>query len=387
VLDGVRSKLADQRMSLMDASTAAKGLAEAYTHGSAAGEQFQRNLANNQQIDNLKNLLNQPNLPAGVAASARGQIATLSANNGFNDSTASWTAGGQVAREQTNQTNQNRLLQSDINAGMFASDASLAAGRASVQADITLSSPTPPTNPNTGQTYTKEELTTAAAMNEQIRQTASTTAQARQGFEHMGDAAMKSFEDAVVGGARVKVMVHALAQDIERTLLQTFVENPLKKMFDSVTDSAGNAIEGYIGSLFGGGGGPTIVPGGGAALGAVLHRNFAQGGLLNQPTTFYANGGTVTGGEQDTEAIMPLKRLPNGNLGVAANGGGGNSIIVNSPITIQGGGGGKGGGMDPATMKLLQAQMENMHTAAVRNVLAQQQRDGGDLSSMGKAWS
>lgn len=48
---------------------------------------------------------------------------------------------------------------------------------------------------------------------------------------------------------------------------------------------------------------------------------FADGGVVNQPTLFPMTGGrTGLMGEAGPEAVMPLKRGPNGKLGVAANG-------------------------------------------------------------------
>jgi len=54
---------------------------------------------------------------------------------------------------------------------------------------------------------------------------------------------------------------------------------------------------------------------------------FAAGGVIGTPTYFPMMGGGVgLAGEAGPEAIMPLKRGPDGRLGVA--GSGGNSITV-----------------------------------------------------------
>lgn len=50
---------------------------------------------------------------------------------------------------------------------------------------------------------------------------------------------------------------------------------------------------------------------------------FAQGGIVNSPTMFPMSGGkTGVMGEAGAEAIMPLRRMANGRLGIEANGGG-----------------------------------------------------------------
>lgn len=56
---------------------------------------------------------------------------------------------------------------------------------------------------------------------------------------------------------------------------------------------------------------------------------FAKGGVVNQPTLFpMANGGTGLMGEAGAEAVMPLRRMNNGKLGVEADNSG-NAVQVN----------------------------------------------------------
>lgn len=45
-------------------------------------------------------------------------------------------------------------------------------------------------------------------------------------------------------------------------------------------------------------------------------KRYAQGGVINSPTQFRFAGGAGIMGEKGSEAIMPLKRMQNGNLGV-----------------------------------------------------------------------
>ena len=49
---------------------------------------------------------------------------------------------------------------------------------------------------------------------------------------------------------------------------------------------------------------------------------FAAGGVVSAPTYFQSGGGTGLMGEAGAEAILPLKRGPDGALGVANAGGG-----------------------------------------------------------------
>jgi len=59
---------------------------------------------------------------------------------------------------------------------------------------------------------------------------------------------------------------------------------------------------------------------------------FAKGGVVSAPTYFGSAGGLGLMGEAGAEAILPLKRGPDGALGVAA-GGGGAQIVFN--VTAQ----------------------------------------------------
>lgn len=60
-----------------------------------------------------------------------------------------------------------------------------------------------------------------------------------------------------------------------------------------------------------------------------------SGGIYNRPTAFrFAKGAGILG-EAGSEAVMPLKRGPDGKLGVASQGGGGVTIIMNNNGTPQ----------------------------------------------------
>lgn len=78
-----------------------------------------------------------------------------------------------------------------------------------------------------------------------------------------------------------------------------------------------------LSSIFGG-----LFGGAGVGLPAAP---FADGGIVASPTYFGAGGSLGLMGERGAEAIMPLARGPNGQLGVVANGGAGRApnITVN----------------------------------------------------------
>ena len=142
--------------------------------------------------------------------------------------------------------------------------------------------------------------------------------------------------------------------------------------------------------LFGGGGpeqlsGPGMGESGGGLLSTIMSlfaadgaafdqgvRKFAKGGtftneVVNSPTVFKFAKGTGLMGEAGPEAIMPLKRGPNGSLGVVSNGGQqANSqvektVVVNNNFTIS-------GSTDQRTqMQIAEAAARGARTALARN--------------------
>jgi hypothetical protein len=124
-----------------------------------------------------------------------------------------------------------------------------------------------------------------------------------------------------------------------------------------------------------------IVPGGSAfgqflgfADGAAFAQNgiqpFARGGIVNKPTIFPFANGTGLMGEAGPEAIMPLRRGRDGNLGVMSSGGGTTNVVVNvdaSGSSVEG---------DQAQAKAL----GNAISAAVQSELVKQKRPGGLLA-------
>ncbi len=60
---------------------------------------------------------------------------------------------------------------------------------------------------------------------------------------------------------------------------------------------------------------------------------FAKGGVVSSPTYFSSGGGLGLMGEAGAEAILPLRRGPDGALGVAAEGGGGGGARIVFNVT------------------------------------------------------
>lgn len=80
---------------------------------------------------------------------------------------------------------------------------------------------------------------------------------------------------------------------------------------------------------------------------------FAKGGVVSSPTYFGSGGGLGLMGEAGAEAILPLRRGPDGSLGVAAGGSGAGQIVFN--VTTQ----------DAASFRKSEGQIAAMLTRAV----------------------
>ena len=153
-------------------------------------------------------------------------------------------------------------------------------------------------------------------------------------FQSMGDALA---EFARTGKLDFKGLVDQMLMDLIRFELRAQMSSlyagagGLSGMLGAVTrmftpaslNMAGDMVTGYQGEAKGG------------VYDAGL-RTFAKGGMFTNsivasPTLFKFAKGTGLMGEAGPEAIMPLKRDSNGNLGVRAGGGGGNvDVVVNN---------------------------------------------------------
>lgn len=184
------------------------------------------------------------------------------------------------------------------------------------------------------------------------------SAGAKRTARELGLAFSSAFEDAVVGGKKLRDVIGGLGQDLLKVFIRRQLTEPLLELFDTVVKSSGiggsnglfggllggvgNSIGGAIGRLFNpgtvlpgdptGGLGPAFLANGGVFSGGAQIVPFARGGsIVNRPTMFPITGGKVgLMGEAGPEAIMPLERGKDGKLGV--RGGGGGMVVNFSPV-------------------------------------------------------
>lgn len=124
----------------------------------------------------------------------------------------------------------------------------------------------------------------------------------------------RSFGSALSGALRSAVSGGKGLEDVLRSLGNRLADIALSAGMKPLE----NLIGGTVSGMFGGGG--KILP-------------FADGGVVSAPTYFPMGGDMGLMGEAGSEAILPLKRGPDGALGVAAAGGGEAQIIFNVTAT------------------------------------------------------
>lgn len=153
---------------------------------------------------------------------------------------------------------------------------------------------------------------------------------AREAARNMQDAMADFFFDLMQG--KLSDLATSFKKTIDRMVANALAAKLANALFG----------ESFLGGKGGGGGGDigglvgkafTGIMGLFAAKGAAFQNGgrlatFAQGGIVISPTLFRFAGGAGLMGEAGPEAIMPLKRLPSGQLGVAAAGSG-ISVVIN----------------------------------------------------------
>jgi phage-related minor tail protein len=113
----------------------------------------------------------------------------------------------------------------------------------------------------------------------------------------VGEQLARTFASAVINGKSLEETLKAVALKLSNIALNQGMK-PLEALLgQAVTGLAGGRVQA-----------------------------FAAGGVVSAPTYFAHAGGAGLMGEAGAEAILPLKRGPDGALGVAAGGGGGTTI-------------------------------------------------------------
>lgn len=149
----------------------------------------------------------------------------------------------------------------------------------------------------TNETTFTDTLTGAEALTDVM-------ADLEQRSQRFGAALTGALRSATTGGRGLEDVLRGLGNRLTDIALSAGLK-PLEGLL-------GNAVDGVLGGLSG-----SVTP-------------FADGGVVRSPTFFPMGGSSGLGlmGEAGAEAILPLRRGPDGALGVSADAGGAASQIV-----------------------------------------------------------
>ena len=220
---------------------------------------------------------------------------------------------------------------------------------------------------NAPATYFKKGTKEANEFGKQLDKTFGTQIKSKMGQfvdsiksvgEAMADVAvnsLKKLEDQLVqfvtkGKFEFGKLADFIIESFARIAIQQTITKPLGNWFESVFSAKGNVFEN----------GQHI-------------SKYAKGGVINSPHFKYmSNGGIAVAGEgMNAEAILPLKRGADGNLGVVSQGGNGGGTIVNVNVSAD--------SVDVEGEYEKQKQLGQAIAAAVQSEIVNQQRAGGLL--------
>lgn len=131
-----------------------------------------------------------------------------------------------------------------------------------------------------------------------------------QRSQSLGYALTQTFAQALTGSRSLDDALKGLALKLSGLALSAGLK-PLEGLLGDAMGKAFGGLGSGLAKGFAGGG----IPGGAV-------QPFASGGVVSAPTFFQSGGGMGLMGEAGAEAILPLKRGPDGTLGVGAAAGG-----------------------------------------------------------------
>ncbi len=134
----------------------------------------------------------------------------------------------------------------------------------------------------------------------------------------MNQTARTAFVDIMTGAKTMKEGLVGILEDLQRRILGRMYDRTIGSLADGLLDMVFSAK----GNVFQGG---ELVP-------------FARGGVVTAPTIFPMARGMGLMGEAGPEAVLPLTRLPGGDLGVKAQGGNGQgaTTVINYSVYAPG---------------------------------------------------
>ena len=208
-----------------------------------------------------------------------------------------------------------------------------------------------------GETYSNVSQETITNLQQQYAETQKLLDLQKQ-QETIANTVANSFANAftamVEGTMSVKDAFRNMAREIIKQLWEIFVVQQIV-----------NATKSAFGIPF---------ANGGAFSGGSQVEAYANGGVVDRPTTFGMSGGrTGLMGEAGPEAIMPLKRGANGKLGVQMEGGSSQPVVINQSFNFSANG-------DDSVKKII-AQAAPQIAQMTQKSMMDQRRRGGSMKS------
>ena len=170
---------------------------------------------------------------------------------------------------------------------------------------------------------TVEQASAIAAVEEQTRKLIDAEQKRKSMMETIEGHITNGFMAMVDGSQSVENAFKGMLRNILLEIYKQQVAEP-------AAEGIGNLLKKGFSSWFGGGQTTASAYGNIFQNGSV--KAFANGGVVNGATFFPMSNGTGLMGEAGPEAIMPLKRGPNGKLGVEASGG--QQVVVNQSFNF-----------------------------------------------------
>jgi len=135
-------------------------------------------------------------------------------------------------------------------------------------------------------------------------------------------------ELVMTGKADFRSLAQSILHDLIKMQIQAAITQATMAFLGAMGGAAGGASAASGAGFTGGGFNALPVAAKGAVVGSQGFTAFAKGGVVDSPTVFPMANGAGLMGEAGPEAIMPLSRDSDGNLGVSGGGGGVNIINV-----------------------------------------------------------
>lgn len=156
-------------------------------------------------------------------------------------------------------------------------------------------------------------------LNNEIQRQAELAAGARQFGSDFLNTINSGFLDGISNGQKFNDVLRSTTASLLKFLAQTLLLKPLEASFGKSFSSAFPGFDSskILGGLFSGG---ASSGGWGATVSAFPAFAFADGGVLPGPTTFTSGGMRGIAGEAGAEAVLPLRRGPDGSMGVQMTG-------------------------------------------------------------------